>query len=202
MNPTSSLFLQSLKTGTSHQHRLLESNSLLSSLVSPGVNLGHYVRYLLLMQAVMIRYEAMPTSWRRILPGWRAPSMSAAIVQDLAVLKQRSYSAGSPPPFEIDLDDTSHGSLIGFIYVMEGSKLGGRVIAKHLVKHLGPTVSEALGFLAGYGTDTGREWKDFLTQFADAVVENKLEQETIEGATSAFTLIYDYFETNWRFCEV
>lgn len=51
----------------------------------------------------------------------------------------------------------------GALYVMEGSTLGGKMIAKLLQKNSAlSTCENALRFFSGYGDDTGNKWKTFL----------------------------------------
>jgi len=64
----------------------------------------------------------------------------------------------------------------GALYVLEGSTLGGKMIAKMLLKNQALAISEdAVHFFSGYRDETGSKWKAFLevlnqqTQ-ADAVV--------------------------------
>lgn len=69
---------------------------------------------------------------------------------------------------------------LGFLYVLEGSTLGGRVIDKQLrVRGLSP---EGLSFFQGYGEATGARWKAFC-----AVLERADDKAAAaRGARSAF----------------
>lgn len=69
---------------------------------------------------------------------------------------------------------------LGFLYVLEGSTLGGRVIDKQLrVRGLS---SEGLSFFQGYGDETGARWKAFCR-----VLERADDADAAaRGARSAF----------------
>lgn len=70
---------------------------------------------------------------------------------------------------------------LGFLYVLEGSTLGGRVIDKQL--RLRGLSSEGLSFFQGYGEATGARWKAFC-----AVLERADDKAAAaRGARSAFT---------------
>lgn len=57
----------------------------------------------------------------------------------------------------------SKAQAFGVLYVLEGSTLGGKMIAKMLRKNNASAVpDDALHFFSGYGEDTGNKWKTFL----------------------------------------
>jgi heme oxygenase len=75
---------------------------------------------------------------------------------------------------------TGRCEALGFLYVLEGSTLGGRVIDKQLrLRGLSP---EGLSFFQGYGEATGVRWKAFC-----AVLERADDKTAAaRGARSAF----------------
>jgi heme oxygenase len=85
---------------------------------------------------------------------------------------------------------------MGFMYVMEGSKLGGKVIYKHIHRALGYSENCGAKFIADHGNDTFLLWKEFLFKFSTYVAQNDCEEEAIQGAEYAFSSIYDFFESN------
>ena len=84
---------------------------------------------------------------------------------------------------------------LGVAYVIEGSQLGGAMLAKrfHLAAPLGgiasgpaPDRATAYTYLSGYGADTGVLWRRFLV-FLDATVQTPAEIEAAcRGAVDAF----------------
>ena len=54
------------------------------------------------------------------------------------------------------------GDLVGILYVLEGSTLGGQLISKHLAKNLDLTSKTGGRFFAGYAENTATFWTDFL----------------------------------------
>ena len=50
---------------------------------------------------------------------------------------------------------------LGYFYVIEGSTLGGQLLARHFRERLGAG-DEALAFLLGYRHDTGLMWKEMV----------------------------------------
>ncbi|MGF3025636.1 biliverdin-producing heme oxygenase [Methylobacterium aquaticum] len=55
----------------------------------------------------------------------------------------------------------------GALYVLEGSTLGGQLIAKQVGRRLGPTVESGCRYYAAHGRDTGAMWKAFRLRLAD-----------------------------------
>ena len=75
----------------------------------------------------------------------------------------------------------------GALYVLEGSTLGGKIIANTLAAKLPPP--HALRFFRGYGSETGIMWKRFIAQLENPALQGKSE-EVIAGAADTF----DFFD--------
>lgn len=71
-------------------------------------------------------------------------------------------------------DDVPHGSMaasavpgdaravfLGRMYVMEGSTLGGQLLARHVEQQLGLEPGLGDSYFAGYGDHTGQRWREF-----------------------------------------
>ena len=63
----------------------------------------------------------------------------------------------------------------GVLYVLEGSTLGGKVIAKMLLKNSSIT-EDAVSFFQGYKEDTGNRWKAFLLALNEQDETNTIMQ--------------------------
>jgi heme oxygenase len=79
----------------------------------------------------------------------------------------------------------SRSEALGFLYVTEGSTLGGRLILRELADR--GTSLEGLGFLDPYRAETGARWRSFLAVLECEVGEsaNRLD-EAIAGASKGF----------------
>jgi heme oxygenase (biliverdin-IX-beta and delta-forming) len=53
-------------------------------------------------------------------------------------------------------------SAVGCLYVLEGSTLGGQIIARHLNQSLSITPQNGGRFFSGYGPYTGKMWQEFV----------------------------------------
>jgi heme oxygenase (biliverdin-IX-beta and delta-forming) len=83
----------------------------------------------------------------------------------------------------------------GYVYVMEGSTLGGRVIAGMVARHLGADTASGLSFLQTYGEEAGRMWRDFKTATIQAEQDGRLDPDAVvEGARVCFRDLSDWFD--------
>jgi heme oxygenase len=98
-----------------------------------------------------IAADAIPFSYRerRKLP-W--------LVQDLHALGDELPSPRVVAP---GWDPADVADLVGVLYPIEGSTLGGQVISRHLRDNLGLTPERGARFFYGYGPDTARRWDAF-----------------------------------------
>lgn len=60
-----------------------------------------------------------------------------------------------------EIGDIDLSAYVGYLYVKQGSTLGGQVISKHLKKELGLKKDETIFYFNGYGERTGDVWRSF-----------------------------------------
>ena len=92
-------------------------------------------------------------------------------------------------PFTELPDISSLPRAFGSIYVIEGSTLGGQVIARHLKGQLGLTPENGGAFFSSYGPNVGPMWKQFgeaITVFAG---DGENDEEIIDAAKETFDSI-------------
>ncbi|AWB23947.1 biliverdin-producing heme oxygenase [Methylobacterium currus] len=71
----------------------------------------------------------------------------------------------------------------GALYVLEGSTLGGQVIARHIGRQLGFTPEGGCRYYAAHGRETGAMWKAFRLRLAEEAARGK--PETIAASATA-----------------
>jgi heme oxygenase (biliverdin-IX-beta and delta-forming) len=72
---------------------------------------------------------------------------------------------------------------LGYLYVKQGSTLGGQLIAKHVHKHVNLAPGEEQFFFYGFGKETGPRWKAFLSYLEEQ--EKHVNQERVIAAANA-----------------
>lgn len=190
-------FLKRLKADTAPQHAALEAHPLLQALMMPTVSRKQYFRYLSRMQKIVEAYEAavLPLLAGSPLAFAATKSSAQLIAEDLYTLSFAGEQAVSLSAFVLP-QNLSLSFAWGFAYVVEGAKLGGRVIFKHLQKIIGLTASEGGAYLANAGANTGAEWKEFLQKLSAYTAAHRCEDAVLNGAIFGFTCVRNYFEAN------
>jgi heme oxygenase (biliverdin-IX-beta and delta-forming) len=85
---------------------------------------------------------------------------------------------------------------LGYLYVVEGSTLGGKIIMSHLMKIMPSANIQAMRFFNSYGTDVGAMWTTFLTVLDRHCNEFNDSDVVIDSACQTFILLdrwlYDF----------
>jgi heme oxygenase (biliverdin-IX-beta and delta-forming) len=76
--------------------------------------------------------------------------------------------------------------VLGCLYVLEGSTLGGQVISRRLHNHLGLTRDSGAAFFTGYGAATARRWRSFGTFLTDTARTLDHDELIVSGAVDTF----------------
>jgi heme oxygenase len=189
--------LQQVKKSTADLHSQLESQELLCALMSHSVTRLHFWYYLTLMKKIEEAYEKKVVPLLAgTFPEFEHRKASQLISDDLTHIGDMAPQGFVLKDYTIPGERVRVPFALGFMYVMEGSKLGGKVIYKHIQRTLGYSERGGAKFIADYGNNTFVSWKDFLFKFSAYVVQNDCEEEAIRGAEYAFSSIYDFFESN------
>lgn len=89
----------------------------------------------------------------------------------------------------------SEQRLLGALYVIEGSMLGGSVLAKQFRKRFGLSPEAGLMFFSGYGSQIREKWLATLGLLAQFDHDPAARRETVEGARSMFRLFKEHLAT-------
>lgn len=114
---------------------------------------------------------------------------------------QLCAALGSLGERQADLPDlpplTGRAEALGALYVVEGSTLGGRVIARHLRQQAAiPRVD--FTYLEIYGSRTGEMWRIVCTEL-EAVEDPAAAARTIQTAVKMFDTLRSWLDpSNWR----
>jgi heme oxygenase len=87
--------------------------------------------------------------------------------------------------------------MLGSMYVLEGSTLGGQVIARHLEARLGFREGHGYSYFVCYGTEAGERWRAFRR----VLVEHsgpETDPLMIEAARETFQSLYDWLRHTLR----
>lgn len=108
---------------------------------------------------------------------------SAAIEEDMSVLGVKKEDV--PADFAPEID--SKFRALGALYVLEGSTLGGKVIAEIIAKNNPAFSHNTFHFFNAYGEKTMEKWKSFQ-QSIDNYTEVQVNiDEIVAGAANTFS---------------
>ena len=124
-----------------------------------GLNAAQYVECLRQIYGVVAAWEERAAE---VAPLWIRPALIARQRKSLLELDlswfgvtQKNHSRPMLP----EMKDSS--SFFGTMYVMEGSTLGGQVIARHVEAVLHLSEGRGYSYFRGHGSQTGSLWKEF-----------------------------------------
>lgn len=116
----------------------------------------------------------------RFLPDWNKRRRSGALERDLDIL---AVAVPAPTPVPVTRDEAR---LFGRLYVLEGSRLGGKLLVKRALANMDPTVRAATNYLGhGAGADF---WRGFLERLEGSAAVAASPERTLLGAREAFEL--------------
>ena len=125
-----------------------------------------------------------------LLPDYPQRRKSAALAYDLLEL------SAPLPLFALrnDLPEIrDHIQSIGALYVMEGSTLGGKIIAKMMLQQMNVTEMPGLTFFNGYGEQTMSMWLTFKKSIDTPLSSTEIEI-IIKSANDTFLQFSNWFD--------
>jgi heme oxygenase len=150
----------------------LNQHPLLTGLTKPDYQLTNYRKLLLvyfhLYQALEGRISHF-MSTQACAFDYTARYKLPWLLNDIAFFKNEADTIGNVPCLAIVLPEIENmGQLIGMLYVLEGSTLGGQLIFRSLVNYHGLNINEGACFFNGYGESAQLMWQNFLC-FSDII---------------------------------
>lgn len=158
--------LHRLRTDTRPYHDAVEQNAFNRSLTAGTVTAAETAHFLARMYGFVQPYEEQLRAHAAALgPAWQLDQRYRAhlLLEDLTALGHPAPPALCPalPPLR------TRPQLLGAMYVLEGSTLGGQVIARQLAK----AGIAGRAYFTGRAERTGPLWKAFCQQLAAAATD-------------------------------
>jgi heme oxygenase (biliverdin-IX-beta and delta-forming) len=147
--------LEQLRRETLPDHNAVEQSV---PLMNEELDVGTYVSYLLKLHGMIAAWEEWAA---RNAPVWIQPLLAARQRGQLLMLDLTWFGAASCGEARPTLPAmTDAAGLLGAMYVMEGSTLGGQLIARHVERVLGLTAGQGNAYFRGHNERTGQLWKE------------------------------------------
>ena len=155
--------------------------------MSNDVCLDEYLCTLQRMYGLVSAWELMAeaTAPAALLPFLRTRSRRSLLEADIHSLRGQIFTASAPLPRL-----TSRSEFLGALYVLEGSRLGGQFIARHVAAVLGLKDGVGTAFFRGLGERTGSAWKELLS-----MMESEIPEGEADSTIAAAKAMYQAFGT-------
>jgi heme oxygenase (biliverdin-IX-beta and delta-forming) len=175
------LDIQRLKQETETDHQNVEGAV---PLMHQGLNKAEYVQCIQRIYGVVAAWEERAAE---VAPEWLQPVLLARqrtplLERDLAwfgVTEKDGERAALPEMSNLP-------SLLGTMYVMEGSTLGGQFIARHVEAALGLSEGHGNSYFRGRGSQTGPLWKEF-TEMLKLQIPDEQTDAVVVSAKAMFS---------------
>jgi heme oxygenase (biliverdin-IX-beta and delta-forming) len=184
--------LEQLRRETLPDHDSVEQSV---PLMDEDLDVDTYVSCLLKLYGMIAAWEewAAPNA-----PAWVQPLLAARrrgqlLMRDLTWFGADASGEARPTLPEMRDDAT----LLGAMYVMEGSTLGGQLIARHVELVLGLTAGQGNAYFRGHNERTGQLWKEFCDALRTKVADSETDA-VIAAAKAMFGVFGAWMGTGMR----
>jgi heme oxygenase (biliverdin-IX-beta and delta-forming) len=126
-----------------------------------------------------------------------ARARSPLLLADLQTIGFDPSAAVSLPLWRPSVRLVSKGSLLGALYVLEGSTLGGVQIARALKNRVGNGLGNALLFFVGRGERQGAMWRELVEELETFREDNEVAMQAEDAAVTTFEAFEDWM-AGWR----
>lgn len=174
-----------LREATSEVHERLHSHSGLAAVQSGIIGKAAYTALLRRLYGFHRPFEVMTSL---------APDRTSWLEHDLIDLGADPGSLAALPRSMAFPAQASADYLLGARYVVEGSALGGRGLARQLDGLLGAGVTDGRRFFTGHGAETGAVWRAYLDQLSSARAGSSAQAAIVAGATHTFAIFEQWLE--------
>ena len=189
-NPPTAPILTRLKLETADLHQRVENRF---RILDPTLTRTGYALKLERLLGFHQPLETLIEPWRdRLAIDWDARRKAHLLRADLEFLGRTPAEIAQLPCCKALPELTDLGAVLGCVYVLEGSTLGGRMIARHLAQHLGVVPGQGASFFSPYGDELMPRWRSFQQHLAELANSATPEDRIIDGARATFTCFGDW----------
>jgi heme oxygenase len=170
------LNIETLRLATEVDHRNAEGSV---PLMHEGLTTSQYVQCLQRIYGVVSAWEERAAE---IAPEWLKPSLIARQRKPLLELDLEWFGVTARDKRRSTLPEMKDlPSLLGTMYVMEGSTLGGQFIARHVETALHLSEGQGDSYFRGHGSQTGHMWKEFCEMLKVRIPDDQTDAVVISA---------------------
>ena len=180
---TPSPILQRLRRETQAQHEAVEANPFNQALAAGTVTAADAAWFLKKLFGFVLPLEEGINRLGPVLdPGWELYTRRRAYLIPFDLQDLLGHSALPLPLCPVLPPLATPAQALGVLYVLEGSTLGGQVIARQLEK---AGLGAAKRYFTAYGAHTGPRWQATCRLLTEAATPEN-EDEIVASATRTF----------------
>ncbi|MGE8287117.1 MAG: biliverdin-producing heme oxygenase [Stenotrophomonas sp.] len=179
---------QRLKAATTNTHDSLDKRIMSEEIFSGRTQFARFVRVQYRFHRDIESLYALP-ALDALIPGLSDRRRLDQIARDLEDLCQ-GLPAAAPPAVAGDIDVPR---ALGWLYVAEGSNLGGTILFKMAAK-IGLGAKFGASHLAAHPDGAARHWRQFTAALDAVPLTAEQEAQVVEGANAAFRTVRGYVE--------
>ncbi|QJC53145.1 biliverdin-producing heme oxygenase [Paenibacillus albicereus] len=192
-----STIMERLRQETAEQHERMEENRYARGIMAGSLDRAGYRRYLELF------YGFIRPAEERIYPDAQlqaqgldegARRKAPLLERDLQALGLGADEIGRLPRCGELPDLSTPARKLGYLYVLEGSTLGGQIISRKLAASLGLEPDSGLRYFHAYGDDTRSRWLEMRSLIQQG--SQGQEDETVAAARETFALLERWVEAS------
>jgi heme oxygenase len=176
-------------------HRLKEETKVCHEALERGLNLSHPDFDVVALQRLLTRFYGFYAAWEpqvtavieHKLPEFYTPRKKLGLLAaDLSALGCDTQ-AQTRLPIALGLPNySSFSSALGSLYVMEGSTLGGKFIARHIETTLPLQREKGYSYFLSYGDQVGSMWKETKAVLEAHSNPGQHDNEIVHSAIATF----------------
>jgi heme oxygenase len=185
-----------LREETRSEHTRLEQVDFSRRLMSDSLSLPEYLHYLQAFKVIHAGLEGLWTTFDpRVRATWeRSRHKSASIAADLAhfeadLLPEWPCQRGAADGLVVRVCERARErpvAMLGALYVLEGSTLGGQILGPKVVRMFGLGTGPGADYLKGYGKSTGIRWREFKEAMNALRLSQSEEDAIVSTAAETF----------------
>jgi heme oxygenase len=189
-----------LRAATATTHERMHAHPGFEAAAAGTIELSDYRRLLVRLYGFHRPFEEIARSATeafKIDLDINARARSALLLADLQTIGLDSNAAVTLPLWRPSVRLVSKGSLLGALYVLEGSTLGGVQIARALKDRVGKGLENALLFFVGREERQGAMWRELVEELESFREDDEEAMEAENAAVSTFKAFEDWM-AGWR----
>jgi heme oxygenase len=149
-------------------------------------------------RALLARFYGFHVAWEaaaeEVAPdpqAFRRRCKADLLARDLKALGLSAHEIARLPRCHPLMPLPAPAAVLGSMYVVEGSTLGGAIIARDVERRLGLTAETGCAYFRSYGRDTAMMWKSFGAMLT-ALSSPEVDDLIVASASRTFDVMHDW----------